>query len=86
MGHAEINVVVTEVTLTAASKKKRAIKVTVNDRTVEIPVSDEIWTYANEQFFQKANTAQQKRRLATLMNIVRAAYLKGLADAASNKR
>lgn len=47
---------------------------------VNIPVSDETWTYF-KSFFKRDNPSSlQKQKYATIMKMVHAAYLKGLED------
>lgn len=74
----ETTVIVSQIVVTKG--KKAYIGVKINDKTVQIPVSTELKAYFNEQF--KMNTVPQQKRFATLMNIVRAAYLQGLEDGA----
>ena len=75
----DVSVQITQVTF--VSGKTKDIRIEVYDKTVLIPVAESIYTFWREQFLKKTNTQQQKDRFTTMMNVVRAAYLKGLEDA-----
>ncbi len=81
---ADFEVQITEVTI--ISGKVKNIRITINDRTIMIPVSEAVYAYWNEQFIRPNPTAHQRKRLATLMNIVKAAYVKGLEDGGNATR
>lgn len=55
----------------------------VDGRRIAIPVSTEIKARFDEQFWREKLSDQQSKRLATLLNIARAAYKKGLLDGKS---
>ncbi len=77
---------VTEVTITeGAAARQATIHVIIDDRKIEIPVAPEVRAHWEEQFFRANPTPPQKKRWATLMNVVRAAYKKGRDDAAKEK-
>ena len=78
-----VTVTVTEVSV--SSGKKKAIRVKINDRDVHIPVDEAVYAYFNEQFTRPTPTPQQKKRFATLMNLLRAAYLKGHEDGSGSR-
>lgn len=81
----EVTMTVTEVTVTQGHTATATIRVKMDDRHVAIPVAPEIKAYWEDQFFRENPTPLQKKRFATLMSIVRAAYSKGLADGANKK-
>ena len=54
----------------------------VDGRNVTIKVSDALMAHFHEQF--KTNTEDQRKRKATLQELMRAAYCKGLRDGRSN--
>jgi len=76
MGNITVNV--TEVTMTGGRKK--GIRINVDGNNVVIPVDEAIYVYFTEQFLRDNPTAMQRRKFATIMNILRSAYLKGVAD------
>jgi len=78
MADKKITLSVAEVSITGGRKK--TIRINVDGRDVGIPVDDSIYAYWKEQFFRNNPTPQQKKRFATMMNVVRAAYIKGLVD------
>lgn len=80
MSKDEVTVSITEITLTTGRKKN--IRVTVDDKVVNIPVDEAVYAYFHEQFFRSNPTSLQSKRFATLMNMLRAAYKKGLSDGA----
>lgn len=73
-----LNITITEYSV--SSPTGSTIDLTINDQRVSIPVSSDVKTYFKEQFSRPNPTPLQRKRFATLMNIVRAAYLKGLED------
>jgi hypothetical protein len=58
----------------------RNIRVELNSRIVSVPVSGDVFAYWHEQFVRQNPTSAQRQRFRTLMNLVRAAYLKGHED------
>ena len=84
MPQADVTFTITEVTLSTGKRTAR-IRLNIDDQSVEIPVTPEIKTHFFEQFWRKNPTPLQKRRFATVMNLVRAAYRKGLRDASKSR-
>ena len=76
----EYTFTVSEVSLSTGRQK--SIRVTIDDADVRIPVDEAVYAYWQEQFVRKNPTPQQRKRFATFMNVVRAAYKKGVADGA----
>ena len=66
-----------------SARKPETININVDGVYVRIPLPDDVKAYFNSQF--PKNTELQKKRYATLKNIVRAAYKKGLAEAKNSK-
>ena len=62
------------------SGKQRHIQVNVDGNKVRIPVDETVYAYFNEQFLREHPTTQQEKKFATIMNVMRAAYLKGIED------
>lgn len=60
--------------------KKKNIHVDVDGRRILIPVSEELYANWQNQFVRSNPTPQQKKRFLTFMNVLRAAYQKGLED------
>ena len=52
----------------------------VPEKAVRIGLNKAIYVYFTEQFLRDNPTAMQRRKFATIMNILRSAYLKGVAD------
>jgi len=75
----DISVSYTEVTF--VSGKKKNIRLKLDDQIVQIPVDEDVYAYFSEQFLRQNPTPAQRKRFATVMNVVRAAYLKGKEDA-----
>lgn len=78
MTKGSVKVSITEMTI--ISGKTKYIKITVNGQEIKIPVDESVYAYFAEQFSRPNPTALQKKRFATVMNLLRAAYLKGLSD------
>lgn len=78
MAKNEVRISIAEYTF--SSGKKKNIHLNVDGKTIQIPVEADVYAYCQEQFVRKNPTGQQSKKFGTLMNIVRAAYLKGLAD------
>lgn len=74
----EVTISVAEVTLTKG--KKKSIRINVDGQNVNIPVDEQIYAYFNEQFLRPNPTNIQRKRFATIMNVLRSAYLKGVND------
>lgn len=67
---------ITEVTFESGPKKK--INVQVDGERVGIPVASEVYAYWHDQFVRENPSQLQKKRFATLMSVVRAAFLEGV--------
>jgi hypothetical protein len=76
----QLNVMVREVVLSVGNKTEY-IKVNIDGTDVRIQVAPEVKAYFAEQFVREAPTPRQKKKFATVMNLLRAAYLQGRADA-----
>ncbi len=74
----DVKVSVTEVSI--SSGRRRYLRVEIDGRDVQIPVDDAVYQIWQEQFVRGNPTALQRRRFATFMNVVRAAYKKGHED------
>jgi hypothetical protein len=70
---------ITEITFTTGRQAK--IEFDLDGRRVSIPVTGEIKAYFDAQFSRSNPTPLQRRKYATVMNLLRAAYLAGRADA-----
>ncbi len=79
MSKEQIKVRIAEVTVTAAGRKKN-IKVNIDGTDVLIPIDETVFAYFHEQFLRDNPTPLQRKRFATIMNVIREAYLKGVAD------
>jgi hypothetical protein len=66
--------------------KKRLIRLRIDDKTVLIPIDDDIYAYFNQQFVRPKPSALQKQKYTTIMNLLRAAYFKGLDDGKNGAR
>ncbi|MBI5562061.1 MAG: hypothetical protein HY894_04300 [Deltaproteobacteria bacterium] len=78
MAKAEMTYRIAEVTI--VSGRQKHIRITVDDKTVHIPIDEAVYAYFTEQFAKSNPAAAQKKRFATLMNIARSACLKGVED------
>jgi hypothetical protein len=78
MAKKEVTISVTEITVVQG--KKKSVRINIDGQTVNVPVDESVFTYFKEQFIRENPTPLQKKRFATVMNVLRAAYLKGLAD------
>lgn len=74
----EVTFNITEVTVVSGRKKN--IKVNVDGVDIYIPVDEDVYTYFQEQFSRQQPTQLQRKKFATIMNLLRVAYLKGRAD------
>jgi hypothetical protein len=75
---------VSEVVLTGGRKK--SIKVDVDGRNVLINVDEHLFARWDDQFVRKNPSKQQRGRFVTTMNLIRAAYKKGLADGTNQRK
>lgn len=66
--------------------RKKDIKINIDGRDVHIPVDSAIFACSREQFLRTNPPPNQRRRFSTVMNVTRAAYQKGYADAARQRR
>lgn len=69
---------VTEVTVSTGKSSK--IDLVVDDKRVTITVPAELKAYFDDQFSRPNPTALQRKKYATIMNLMRAAYLQGRKD------
>jgi len=74
----EKRISITEVTI--SSGKKKNFKLEVDGQLIMIPVDDEIFAHYKDQLWRDSPTQKQKNVFATVMNLMRAAYLKGRED------
>jgi hypothetical protein len=74
----EVIVNVTEVTIVTGKKKN--IRVNIGGTNVNIPVDESVHAYFTEQFSRQNPTQLQRKKFATAMNLLKAAYLKGFSD------
>ena len=74
----EVTISVSEFTFVSGKKKNVRIKHDGSD--VLIPVDEGVYAYFREQFLRQNPTSLQRKRFSTIMNVLRAAYLKGVAD------
>ena len=76
-----VSVSITEVT--HISGKTTKIIITIDDKKVSITVPVEIKAFFDTQFSRPNPTGIQKQKYATIMNLMKAAYLQGKTDAKS---
>jgi predicted component of type VI protein secretion system len=74
---------ITEVTVLAG--KTKGFKLDVNGQNVTIPVDEALFAHYQNQIWREQPTPKQKRVFATVMSLMRAAYLYGLEDGKSKK-
>lgn len=74
----QFTVSITEVTLT--SGKTKYVRVKVDGQEIQIPVDETLYTEWRDQFHRPTPTLHQRKRFTILMNLIRAAYEKGLSD------
>lgn len=81
----KVHVSITEVTTLVG--KTKGFRLSVDGHEVTIPVDEALFAHYHDQFYREnGGTPQQKKRFATLMNLMRAAYKKGLADGKRSKQ
>lgn len=73
-----VKISITEVTILAG--KKRIFKLIVDGKNVSIPVEAETFANYQNQLWRESPTPKQKKVFATVMSLMRAAYLKGYSD------
>jgi hypothetical protein len=66
---------ITEVTI-STGKKQKIFKLVVDGKTISIPVDNEIFAHYKDQLWRENPSKAQRDRFATVMNLMRAAYLK----------
>jgi hypothetical protein len=74
----EKHISITEITI--FSGKKKGFKLTVNDEVISIPVDENVFAHYKDQLWREDPSRKQKDVYATVMNLMRAAYLKGCED------
>ena len=75
---------ITEVTI--VSGKTKYIQIKLDGKEVHIPIDEAIYAYYKSQFFRDNPTSNQKKRFATLMQLLKAAYLYGRKEGLSKKQ
>ena len=78
MSEKNVTINITEVTVSTG--KTAFVQVNIDGQMVRIPVSSEVKAYFNEQFVRENPTPAQRKKFATIMNLLRAAYSKGNQD------
>jgi len=73
-----VKVSITEVTILAG--KKRTFKLVVDGKNVSIPVEAETFANYQNQLWRENPTPKQKKVFATVMRLMRDAYIKGYQD------
>ncbi len=66
--------------ITVLKGKKKVIRIILDGKSIAIPVDEAVNAYFNEQFCRQNPTPLQRKKFGTIINILRAAYLKGLKD------
>lgn len=74
----DTHISITEITV--LSGKKKGFKLNVNGADITIPVDEALFAHYQNQFVRKTPTDKQSKIFATLMSLMRAAYLKGCDD------
>jgi len=74
----QVIISITEVTTLVGKTKGFVLK--VDDQTVTIPVDAAIFTNYQNQFYREKPSPEQKKKFATLMGLMRAAYKQGVKD------
>ena len=78
MANDKITFTIAEVTI--ESGKTATVNFDLDGKHIRIPVDEDVKAYFNDQFVRPKPTKLQSKRFATVMNILRAAYRKGLED------
>ena len=65
--------------------KKKKVKLNVNGVDITIHVPEALFAHYQNQFVRQYPTEKQRNMFATLMSLMRAAYLKGCEDAGKNE-
>ena len=79
----KITIQFSEVTIT--SGKMKSIRIKIDGKDVYIPVDEAVYAYFEEQFLRKNPTPLQRKKFATITNVLRSAYIKGIEDAQKKK-
>lgn len=66
--------------VTVTSGKTKNLNIDIDGKKVSIPVDEEIFAYFMAQFYRENPSPLQRKRFATVMNLIRAAYIKGRSD------
>ena len=74
-----VRVSITEVTY--ISGKVTHLYLYIDDKKVGITIPVELKAYFDDQFSRPSPSALQKKKYTTVMNLMKAAYLQGKADA-----
>jgi hypothetical protein len=78
----ELTFNLTEITIVTGRTKNFSLN--LDDKQVNVPVSEDLFAHLHNQFLSKKTTTPQKQRYAAMLNLVRAAYdKKGLEDGRS---
>ena len=76
----ETHISVTEITVRTG--KTKAFKFDLDGSQVAIPLDDAVFINYQNQFYRESPTPAQRKKFATLMALVRAAYTQGRIDGA----
>jgi hypothetical protein len=79
MADKSIHISMTEVTV--ISGKTTKLNLIINDQKVSITIPVELKAYFDDQFSRPNPSALQKKKYATVMNLMKAAYIQGQRDA-----
>jgi len=64
----------------SSQRDNHLFRIEIDGEMINIPVSDEIYAYCQAQFVRSNPTDLQRKRYATLKNLIRAAYKEGFRD------
>ena len=67
--------------VTVISGKTTKLNLIINDQKVSITIPVELKAYFDDQFSRPNPSALQKKKYATVMNLMKAAYIQGQRDA-----
>jgi hypothetical protein len=76
---ADVKISISEITI--QSGKMASIKFDLDGTPVKIPVSADVKAYFDAQFVRANPTALQRKKFATIMNLLRATYVAGRKSA-----
>lgn len=74
----DTHISITEITV--LSGKKKGFRLNVGGADITIPVDEVLFAHFQNQFVREKPSKKQRQTLATLTNLMRAAYLKGCSD------